>query len=89
MQYRITAPESAYDGKVGDLQFSQGRYEGDVPDSVLAYCQGAGYTMEKLADARKADKATSADEAPAEPAPVQLTEIPATEPAPTQNGATQ
>ena len=67
-QYRVTAPVTTYTGAVGELNFVNGRYEGGVPDAALVYLTGAGYKVEKLADARKADKAEAQAKADAEAA---------------------
>lgn len=45
--YRITAPVEDYAGKVGDVQFANGKAETDDP-AVVAYCQSAGYTVERV-----------------------------------------
>lgn len=65
--YRVSAPNTDYSGTVGELQFSKGVYEGEVPPAVLAYVKNAGYIVEDLATAKEgeADQA-AADAAKAE-----------------------
>jgi hypothetical protein len=50
-RYRISAPVTTYDGKVGeDIQFSKGVYEGEVSAAALLYFETAGYGIENLDD---------------------------------------
>jgi hypothetical protein len=58
--YRITAPVTTYGGKVGDdIQFNNGVYDGEVSDAAFLYFQGAGYGIEDLVAAKKADAAAA------------------------------
>lgn len=64
-QFNVTAPEAGYDGKVGNVQFTDGKavINEDTHPNELAYCKGAGYLVEE-ADQPKDDK--PADEQPAQ-----------------------
>lgn len=67
--YRISTPVADFTGEVGNCQFVRGVYEGEVPDGPLAYFTQAGYTVEKLAAAKKADAAQAkAEQTAADPA---------------------
>lgn len=55
---KISAPNAAYDGKVGDLQFSKGVYEGEAPDAIVNYCRATGYDVETLDGATDAGDGT-------------------------------
>lgn len=48
-RYKVTAPEAAYDGSVGKVQFSDGVavIDEDTHPNELAYCKSAGYLVEE------------------------------------------
>ncbi|MGH3942498.1 MAG: hypothetical protein ACRDTG_28520 [Pseudonocardiaceae bacterium] len=52
MKYRITAPNASYVGSISGVNFANGvaEVDGSVPSvrQVIAYCRGAGYTVEEI-----------------------------------------
>lgn len=54
-RYKITAPNADYDGKVGELQFSKGVYEGEASAAILSYCHNAGYDVAEVGAAASDD----------------------------------
>jgi hypothetical protein len=65
-RHNVHAPEADYDGKVGDVQFTDGKavIDEDVHPSVLAYCRTAGYHVEE-ADEPEAEQPETPDGKPA------------------------
>ncbi|MGS2641685.1 hypothetical protein [Streptosporangium sp. G12] len=53
---KITAPNTQYNGRIGDVGFRDGVAETDNP-AVISYCQGAGYDV----DGHTADQADPAE----------------------------
>jgi len=65
-RYRITTPVEDFTGTVGELDFSKGVYEGEVPVGPLSYFEQAGYGVEEI----DADPAEVEVEAESEDPPV-------------------
>lgn len=76
MKYKVTAPEAAYDGNVGNVQFTDGSavIDEDTHPNELAYCRTAGYRVEEAdgeepKQAEKPAEKTETKSAPARRAP--------------------
>lgn len=65
---RVLSPVTTYTGPVGEYVFASGKYEGEISDAARNYFEQAGYTIESLAQARKADAAAAKDKAAADEA---------------------
>lgn len=63
---RVSSPVTTYSGPVGEYVFANGRYDGEISDAARHYFEQAGYTIETLAQARKADAAAEKEKAAAD-----------------------
>lgn len=52
---RVLTPVTNYTGAVGEYQFTNGKYDGEITEAARYYFETAGYTIEPLDEALKAD----------------------------------
>ena len=77
MKFKVTAPAADYNGRTGNVQFSNGVavIDDEANPMELAYCRGAGYSVEPAEHQEPAEPVADPEPAPFDPSQHDITTV--------------
>ena len=84
---RVLSPVATYTGPVGEYQFANGKYDGEISEAARKYFEQQGYSIVPLAEALKADADAAKEKAEADLAAAEAAERAADQAPPPAEGS--